>query len=562
MKANYNILWFLIFVVLITGLFFPYLMGSDAPEYAGIAAHMFYRNDWVNIIHHSPNPGEVTDYLDKPHLLFWSAMIGFKLFGVHDWSYRLVSVLISLAGAFATYRLGRLLYNLTVGRMSAVFFITAQAIILANHDVKTDSLLTSFVALAVWHMAEFVQRRRLMNMVWGAAFLAAGVGTKGMISVLVTGCVIFFYIAGQKKWKVFLDWKWLVGIAAFFVFLSPVLYCYYLQFDLHPEKLVNGSHGQSGIKFILWTQSFERFSGNRNFVMNQEFSFFFHTFLWAFLPWSLLTYAGAFYRIRELIRTRFAFFFTREQLTFTGFWVMFCIMSLSKFKLPHYLNILFPMSSVFTAGFIYQLWEEKKLQWLKGLTITQYVVNILIIVLMVLLNVWAFPVHAWWIIAVAVLWLFWLIIQWRKADHDQLLRISYPSAIAILLFNFVANAHFYPAIDQYQGDMKLGMKMNNQPVNWNNVYVYRNMLYIYDFYSTHWQPMLTDEQIRDKIQNGEEVLLLAGEEDKQLLDRSFKTEVVEAEPDYHISGLSLSFINPKTRAQTLKHYYLVRVTPG
>src|SRR4051812_46437528 len=134
MKANYNMLWLLIFVVMITGLFFPYLMGSDAPEYAGIAAHMFYRNDWINIIHHSPNAGEVTDYLDKPHLLFWSAMIGFKLFGVHDWSYRLVSVFISLAGAFATYRLGRLLYNLTVGRIAAIMFITSQAIILANHD--------------------------------------------------------------------------------------------------------------------------------------------------------------------------------------------------------------------------------------------------------------------------------------------------------------------------------------------------------------------------------------------------------------------------------------------
>jgi 4-amino-4-deoxy-L-arabinose transferase-like glycosyltransferase len=559
MKAyNYKFLWTLIIVVMICGLFFPYLMGSDAPEYASIATHMYFRNDWVNIVHHSPEAGKVSDYLDKPHMLFWSAMIGFKLFGVHDWSYRLVSVLLSLAGAFATYRLGRLLYNEIVGKMAAVFFITAQAIILANHDVKTDSLLTSFVILAVWHFAEFVQRNRIMNMIWGAAFLACAVGTKGMIAVMVTGFVMFFYILGQRKWKALFNWKWIIGVVAFFVFLSPVLYCYYLQFDQHPEKLVNGSYGQSGIKFLLWTQSFERFTGNRSFVMNAEYSFFFHTFLWAFLPWSLLTYIGVFYRIKELIKTRCASFFTREQLTFTGVWVMFLIMSLSKFKLPHYLNILFPMFAVFTAGFIYQLWAEHKDKWLKALGTTQYVINLLILILMVVMNVWAFPITSWWIYAVGVLWFVYLLYV-QFTTRDKLLRIWFPSAVTILLLNFILNTNFYPKIDQYQGDAALGMKMKDKPINWNNVYVYQNMFYIYDYYSRRWQPMLTDDQIRQKKQQGQEVLLLTNDDDKRKLDQSFSTEIIYDAPDYHISGLSWQFINPKTRQQSLSHYYLVRV---
>jgi hypothetical protein len=322
---------------------------------------------------------------------------------------------------------------------------------------------------------------------------------------------------------------------------------------------VNGGYGRSGVKFLLWTQSFERFAGDRSFVMSPEFSFFFHTLLWAFIPWSLIVYLGTFYRIKEWIQTRFASFFTREQLTFSGTWVMFCIMSLSKFKLPHYINILFPMFAVFAAGFLHQVWNEKKDSWVKALTKAQNVIIILILVLMLVLNVWAFSITSWWIALIAFPWTLYTLYLLRKPAEDRLLRIWYPSAVAALLFNFVANTNFYPKIDVYQGDAVLGKQMAQSNINWDHVYVYGNMRYVYDYYSRHWQPILTDEQIRQKKQNGEEVLLLTNEDNKQKLDQNFTTEVVYSAPDYQIAGLSLDFINPKTRPQSLSKYYLVRI---
>ena len=47
----------------------------------------------------------------------------------------------------------------------------------------------------------------------------------------------------------------------FGLFIFPVVYCYYLQFNLHPEKIVRGKDHINGIKFILFNQSVERFSG-------------------------------------------------------------------------------------------------------------------------------------------------------------------------------------------------------------------------------------------------------------------------------------------------------------
>jgi len=558
MKNQYIFIWLAIIIVLITGLFFPYLQGVDATEYASIATHMYYRNDWVNIINHHPVTGGVYDYLDKPHLLFWSAMIGYKIFGVGAFGYRIISVLLSLAGAYATYRLGRLLYNEKTGKISAIFFITAQAIILADHDVKTDTLLTAFVALAVWHFAEFVNKHKLMNMIWGAAFLAGGVGTKGMIAALVAGCLVFFYILGRRDVKSLFNWKWLAGIAAFFVFLSPVLYCYYLQFDLHPEKLVNGSYGSSGIKFLLWSQSFERFAGDRNFLFHPEFSFFFHTFLWAFIPWSLIAYYGAYYRIKELVKTKGTSFFTQEQLTFTGVWVMFFIMSLSKFKLPHYINILFPFFAVFTAGFIVQLWEERKENILRVFTKIQWGIVFLAIIALLVINLWSFPINQWWIYAVALAGIIYIFILLRK-KYDAVTMVWFPSAVAILLLNFVLNTNFYPKLDQYQAGSSVALQMQEAGIDAKRVYNYDMISHQFDFYSMHWMPVLTDQEIAAKRQRGEEVLLFADTYRKSKLDKLFKTEVLISVPDFGIALLTGKFMNPATRKSTYNDAFLLRI---
>lgn len=557
----YKITWFFIIVVLLTGLFVPQLFGADAPEYASIATQMHYRNDWVNILNHSDSTGKVYDYLDKPHMLFWSALLGYKLFGVHDWTYRLFSVLLSFAGAFATFRLGKLLYSVAVGKLAAVVYMTAQAIILANHDVKTDTLLTNFVVLAVWHLVSFVQREKMLNLVWAGAFLACGVGTKGMIAVLVAGVVTFFYILGLKKWRLFYNPKWLVGVLAFFVALSPIMYFYYLQFDLHPEKFVNGGYGRSGIKFILWDQSFERFAGERNFVMASEFSFFFHSLLWAFLPWSVLLYVGSISRLVELVKTRFSSFFKSEQLTFAGTWAMLIIMSFSKFKLPHYLNVLFPFFAIFTAAYLYHLVNANRKGTLKKLLYVQYFIIAITIALLLAVNLWAFPVTNLLVIIVGIAWLAFLVYNLFDKKQDAFRKIWYCSALAILLFNFFMNASFYRKLGFYNGSLHIVKAINEKNIDRDNIYLYQFILRSFDFHSRMWRPMLNLEQVQQKVAAGEEVIVFTNKKRKEELAPHFNLQPLAAAGEYAISQISLDFVNPATRTQTLDSIYLLKVVP-
>jgi 4-amino-4-deoxy-L-arabinose transferase-like glycosyltransferase len=556
---QYLPVWFLAVIILATGMFFPKLMDTDAPEYAGIAMHMHQTGQWGSIINRTYETGAHFDYLDKPHMLYWSALPGFAIFGETDYGYRLMSVLLTLFAAVATCKVGSMLYNKTVGHMAALMFVTSQAILLANHDVRTDSLLTSFCILCIWQVVVYILKNRWQNLIWAGAFLAGAVATKGMIAVLVCGCAIFFYLLGQRAWKILFNWKWVILVASFFVFLSPVLYFYYVQFDLHPEKLVNGGYGTSGVKFILWTQSFERFAGDRAFEDNPEFSFFFHTLLWAILPWSILCYAGVFNRIKELFTSKGRSFFDREQLTFSGVWVMFILMSFSKFKLPHYLNVLFPLMCVFTAGYLHRLFSEHKERVLKGFSRFQWVLVGLMVALTLVLNIWAFRVQQWWIPVVLAVLIAGSILYYRNLKPGLLERVWVPSALGILLFNFVMNTNFYPQVDEYQGGSSMAARIKEVGYNKENVYTYGMVVRSFDFYMNSWTEMLDNAGIDQKKKEGKEVLLFLNDYWRKKLEEKYQFTILETRPDFHITGLDGHFINPKSRPTSYGNVYLVKI---
>ena len=144
-----------------------------------------------------------------------------------------------------------------------------------------------------------------------------------------------------------MNWKWLIVLAGFAVFIFPVVYCFYLQYNLHPEKIVRGKDHINGVKFILFGQTVERLKGDSfgNDAKNDYF-FFFHSFLWAFVPWSILAYIA--------IISRLKYFFKRkdEWLTPATLVTIAIVLTFSGFKLPHYINIIFPATAVMTASWI------------------------------------------------------------------------------------------------------------------------------------------------------------------------------------------------------------------
>ena len=158
-----------------------------------MALRMFREGDFVHLLRNG------RDYLDKPHLLFWSAMAGYRALGVHDFSYRLPSVLVSLLGAFSCGRLARRLYGPRAGQLAPLLFITAQSILLGDHDVRMDALLTGFTAFALWQLVRFVETEELGSLVLGSVGLGLAVSSKGMVAAALTGLCLVLFLWGRGR---------------------------------------------------------------------------------------------------------------------------------------------------------------------------------------------------------------------------------------------------------------------------------------------------------------------------------------------------------------------------
>ena len=557
-KSTYLFLFALTAFVYILGLFFP-LIDPDANEYAAVAMRMAQRHDYINIISRNLGTGVEYDYLDKPHMLFWMSALSYKIFGISDWAYRIPSMLFTLLGAYSTYRLGSLLYNKNAGRNAALIFVTSLAIMLSNHDVRTDTILVATIIFGIWQLVEFVDKEKLINVFLGGVGVALGVGTKGMISVMLAGTAIFCHIIYQRKWHLLYSWKWLVGLLGFAVAIFPVAYCYYLQFDLHPEKVVNGSTGTSGIKFLFWTQSFERMAGNRSFVSSPEFSFFYHTLLWAILPWSILVYASVFGRIKYLWDLRFRPIKNAEFLTLGGILILFHVMSASKFKLPHYLNILFPLFAVLLASYLDNLQQFNKGKILNAFRGIQYFVIGVIVVGAVLVNTWFFPINNIWSILGALL-LLALLIYTLLLKRMAMYKIIVPSVIAILFLMFLMYTNFYPKLLTYQSGNSIAKIAKENGIPAKQIYAYKHFTYSLDFYLQQTTQQLTPEQVKAKNDSLQKFYLVVyGKEFQEIKDMHLNTSKKFSTPDFHVSRLDIEFLNPATRKQSVDSAYLVQI---
>ncbi|MEM0932028.1 MAG: glycosyltransferase family 39 protein, partial [Bacteroidota bacterium] len=246
--------WFLVALVVIVyvaGMFVT-LFENDSAQFAVMAMRMVQENDFINLF---KGPQE---YLDKPHMHYWLAAFSFKIFGIHDWAYRIPGILATLLGAYSCYGLGRLLYNKDIGKFSALIFMTAQTIVLSNIDVRTDAVLTGFTIFSIWQLVNYLEKGSLASIILGAFGAGVAFSTKGQIALLVIGICILCHLAYTRKWKSLLSWKLIPAILVFSITIAPMLYAYYLQFDVHPEKVIRGRSNRSGIFFIFWEQSFER----------------------------------------------------------------------------------------------------------------------------------------------------------------------------------------------------------------------------------------------------------------------------------------------------------------
>ncbi|MFM9837792.1 MAG: ArnT family glycosyltransferase, partial [Cyclobacteriaceae bacterium] len=441
MSNRYYLLFIPICIVYLIGMFND-VMEVDASQYAAMSREMLESGNYLQLYDRGQN------YLDKPPLLFWVSALSFKAFGISNFSYKLPSVLFSLLGIFATLQLGKRLYGERVGFYSALILASSQAWFMMNQDIRTDTILAACTIFGIWQLFIFMGSKKWSHLVFGSIGIAGAILTKGPIGLMVPALSIGSYLLVKRDWKNLFNWKWLMLPFIVAICISPFLFGLYQQFDLHPGKLIQGVPIQSGIEFYLWTQSFGRITGESVWKDDTTQLFFTHTFLWAFLPWCVLFVIALWRDTKQLFVSRFKMVNAEIALTWGGFVFPFIAFSLSHYKLPHYIFVIFPLAAVATANYLNAVLELGAKSTLNTLKWIQLFVAIVAYALGFLLCTWAFPMlnALYWVLTLGGVGFTIYFVFRGKSGFET---IVLPSLIAIIVLNFLLNSHFYPTLFQF-----------------------------------------------------------------------------------------------------------------
>lgn len=517
-----------------SGLFVD-VLGPDGTLYASIAKTMAETNNFSDLF----NNGR--DWLDKPHFPFWVAALSFKCFGIFGWSYKLPAILFVLVAALYTWLFTIKVYgNKKVAQWSVLILLTAQHIVLSNMDVRAEPYLTGLIIASLYHFHRSWTEKSFRQLVWASFFAACAVMTKGVFVLITIGAAVVGHLLVTKNFKEIFHWRWLVAGLLILLFITPELYSLYVQFDLHPEKLVFDTHGVSGLKFFFWDSQFGRFFNTGPIKGEGDTTFFLHTTLWAFLPWSIFLYVAIFNHTKKLIKKEPV----EESYLFFGGLITFLMFSLSKFQLPHYLNIVFPFFAVLTADFIFQL---KKVKVLKQV---QYPIIILILLAIPALHLFVKPdIGNVLVVVLIVIFLLLLVFLSRIFKVSEKEIAIGRSVLLVIVLNIYLNGIFYPELVKYQGGTYAGRYINQ---NYKGIPAYHLQSRYnspFQFYTTY--PVVTIDQLRDTAILKRPYLLLLQEED----DSTGKKEI-QSFGDFPVSKLNGKFLNPASRGSELKQYRL------
>lgn len=525
------------------------IMDIDAAQYAEISREMLLSGDYLHIMDRG------MDYLDKPPLLFWLSALSMKVLGVGNLGYKLPSMLLAIWSLYATYRLARLLYGPATGRIAALVLATCQGMFLMTNDVRCDTLLMSTVITAIWLIQEWATGRKLWHLLAGCAAIAAGMMTKGPIALMVPVFCFLPHWVLHRQWKQLLHPAYLLGLVLIALLLVPMSMGLYQQFDLQPDKLVNGQKGVSGLRFFYWSQSFGRITGENPWKNAVDISFLFVNMLWSFLPWVFLLVPALIINVVQLVRQKFRLQPGQEWLTTGGFVLTYLALGSSAYQLPHYIFVAFPLAAILVAQLISQLQAGSVYPTLlRVLRPFMGVIAALVLVAMMLLIALVFPTHPAVLAVAGVGCLAWVYLAASKRVAGKLLWLP---AAAMVVANVFLTHYLYQPLLHYQVGARMGRYVHDNRIAASDLWIYKvddplNSFHFYAQYVLHGTNDLA-------ATNDKKYVLTMGPGLQDLLAQGRVADTVVQGELFKVSELTPDFLNPATRHKAVRPYYLLRM---
>lgn len=533
----------LLWLVLPMGLFIVWkgmhvdVMEVDSAQYASIAREMLHSHEWLEVYEHGKTY-QSKGFPDKPPLLFWSSALGMMLFGESNFGFKFFSVIAALLSIYAIGKWAELLYGSSAKLPARLFFSLSIGMLLMLQDIRTDTLLISMVVCAAWQLESYLQTKKRAAFVWAFVALGLGMLAKGPLALIALAAAFGGDAFLRRDWSRIFKLEWLFGLAIVGLMLLPMLYGLYTQWGW-----------ENGVKYYLWTQSFGRVTGENLWANDTSSSFLLESFLWIYLPWTLVLVPA----IWSLLKRPSLLQIKGGWVAPSGFVLLFIAMSMSRYKLPHYIYIVLPFATLLLAQ-----WYTRQ-NFSRALLIANHVVALLILVVAAFLLYYVVEARDLWALLLLPLSCL-LFLIYAKSEAKEL-RFWGALTTAFLTTGLVLNAWFYPFLMQYQPSSNAG-KIARQS-GWADALalydVAEESTHALHFYSrTIVQELTNPEQL---LSNHSIRYLYTGASGlEKIAQADIPATVIHELPYFQVTHLTMAFLRPETRQESLKKRYILAIS--
>ncbi|HEK21723.1 MULTISPECIES: ArnT family glycosyltransferase [unclassified Mucilaginibacter] len=542
-RPIYLLLFVLALVVNFAGINADFF-ADDPGLYASIAKLIAQKNDWLQLYTYQ------TDWLDKPHFPFWMAALSFKLFGVSAWAYRLPALFFFMLGVGYTWLFARRFYTKEIAALAVLILMTAQHIIISNIDVRAEPYLMALVIGSIYHIARYNTKGTAKHLLLAALLTACAIMTKGIFVIVAIYGALLGQMIAQKKYLEVLKPKWLLLYLLTLLFTLPEFYALYIQFDQHPEKVVFGRTGVSGVRWFLWDSQFGRFVNNGPIRQKKsgDVFFFAHTMIWTFMPWCLLFYYAIYSNLKNLVRK----IKLPEHYTLSGGLLLLLLFSLSRFQLPFYTNIIFPLFAVITANYaIAPLGKAAG----KYRTIVLGLFMVALPLVIIVIHLLAAPGSNFLFITGTLIFGITAILIITRLK-EQSLRVFMLTCCMALFANFYMNTVFFPFLASYNAQVTAARYANSN-FKGTDLYSLRLSNNSFQFYSNRPVQYISLDDFKRFVPQGRALFYASQASVDYLRQQGAAFKIVQTFTDYPQENILPKFINAKTREQVLSKAYLI-----
>ena len=363
---------FILLLVIFSSLYMGYLGKSgvidyDEGVYAEVSREMYVKNECI-----LPSLND-EGFFEKPPLLYWTQMLGYKYFGVTAFGARFVNALTGIATVLLVFLAGRkplgpeTAFRAALILGSSLFFVYLSRI--AMTDMPLTFLFTLCLSLSWWGVERHLQEKQGAPLFWaGCAVAGLAMLTKGAIGALLPLVTALFYLLSIRRLPLLFKRNWFVPGALLLLIIG---FSWYLLLGFHHPG------GFSFMKELFIKQHVGRFTTSMEGHSGPVY-YYLLVLLIGFMPWSFFLPLAAIrapYRDSASSRVRFLRLFLLFSL------VTLVFFSVAATKLPNYICPALPGIAMLAATLFDETEKRGKLLW----SVSTYLAAALILALGIIL---------------------------------------------------------------------------------------------------------------------------------------------------------------------------------